>query len=262
MARRTTDIAALRRLSAAQSSLSSSPSRPAAVPIPLGAAIDRALPGGGLARGALHEVAGAGEESEHGGVACLFVAGCLAPLDGVVLWIGLPPLVYPPALAGAGLHPDRVIYAEAARPTEVLLAMEDSLRHAGLAGVVGELPGRLSLTASRRLQLAAEASGVPAFLLRRTRRSDGSGQGAQILAEPCAAVTRWRLASLPSPPPVPEAPEVRGLARARWRLDLVRCRGAAPASWIVEAADAQGRLGVLADLEDRPAVPRVGRRAA
>ncbi len=42
--------------------------------------------------------------------------------------------------------------------------MEEGLRHGGLAGVVGELV-RLPLTPSRRLQLAAEASGVIAFQL-------------------------------------------------------------------------------------------------
>jgi protein ImuA len=236
-------------------------------PIRLGAAIDRALPGGGLARGGLHEVAGAGPEVEHAASACLFVAAALADAvahagaeagaPGVVLWVAPGTGVYPPALAAAGLHPDRVIYAEAGRPAGVLLAMEDALRHAGLAGVVGELSGRLSLTASRRLQLAAEASGVPAFLLRRSRRFDDPA-----LAEPCAAVTRWRLTSLPSAPPLPEAPWVRGLGRSRWRLDLIRCRGAEPATWMVEAPDAQGRLGVPAPFSDRPAAPGVARRVA
>ena len=57
-----------------------------------------------------------------------------------------------------------------ARPgkiADVLPAMEQGLRHGGLAGVVGELV-RLPLTPSRRLQLAAEASGVIAFALRRS----------------------------------------------------------------------------------------------
>jgi len=48
----------------------------------------------------------------------------------------------------------------------VLLAMEEGLRHADLAAVVCEMSGRFGLTASRRLQLAAEASGVTAFALR------------------------------------------------------------------------------------------------
>ena len=65
-----------------------------------------------------------------------------------------------------------------------------------LAAVVGEI-GRLPMVAGRRLQLAAERSGVTALLLRRWRN------GAEAAAErdrPSAAVTRWRIASLPSLP--------------------------------------------------------------
>ncbi len=176
--------------------------------------LDAALPGGGLARGALHEVAGSGPEVEHAAAAALFVGGILARLPGPpVLWVLQQADLFAPALAGVGLHPDRVIYAVAERPATVLLALEDALRAPGLAGVVGELFGRLTLTASRRLQLASEAVGVPAFVLRRSRRHDDP-----VLAEPCAAFTRWRVGALPSAPPLPDAPEVPGLGRARWRL--------------------------------------------
>ncbi|MBV9776936.1 MAG: damage-inducible mutagenesis protein [Acetobacteraceae bacterium] len=209
------------------------------------AVIDRALPGGGLALGALHEVAGAGPEVEHGAAAALFAAGLLARLRGPVLWALAQPDLFAPALAAVGLSPRRVVYVEAG--AAVLLAMEEGLRQKGLAGVVGEV-GRLGLTPSRRLQLAAEASGALALALRRSRRFDDPA-----LDEPSAAVTRWRVASLPSPPPLPEAPDTPGLARARWRLDLVRARGGEPGSWIVEACDAKGRLALAAGLDDRPA---------
>lgn len=49
--------------------------------------LDAALPGGGLALGALHEVAGTGTDIEHGSAAALFAAGCLARLPGIVLWV-------------------------------------------------------------------------------------------------------------------------------------------------------------------------------
>ena len=49
--------------------------------LPFGiAAIDRVLPGGGLARGALHEILGAGGEEEDGAVAAAFAAGILGRL--------------------------------------------------------------------------------------------------------------------------------------------------------------------------------------
>ena len=220
-------------------------------------ALDGALPGGGLALGSLHEVAGSGPDVEHGAAAALFIAGTLARLSGTVLWAVERHDLFAPALAGVGLAPGRVLYVEAGRSTAVLLVMEEGLRHRGLAGIVGEVSGRLTLTASRRLQLAAEASGVVAFALRRSRR-----HGDPALTEPSAAVTRWRVGALPSGPALPFAPEVPGLGRARWRLDLVRCRGGEPRTWIVEACDAQGRLGVAAELGHRQAAPGEQRRAS
>jgi protein ImuA len=106
------------------------------------------------------------------------------------------------------------------------------------------------MTASRRLQLAAEKSGVLALALRRTGAA---------LADPTAAVSRWRVAALPSTP-LP----VAGLGRPRWRIELTRCRaGGEPATWIAEGCDAQGRLGLVADLADRsPAADEPRRRAA
>jgi protein ImuA len=210
-------------------------------------AIDARLPGGGLAVGALHEVAGVGPDIEHGAAVALMVAGVLARLPGAVLWVLEQPDLFAPALDAVGLAPDRVIYAEAGRPRAVLLAMEEGLHHAGLAGVVGELSGRLTLTASRRLQLAAEQSGVTCFALRRPR------SGADIFTEPIAAVTRWRVSVLPSPLPLAHAPDTPGLSCPRWHVELVRCRGGEPASWIVEAPDATGCLGLPADLVNRPA---------
>jgi protein ImuA len=204
-------------------------------------AVDSHLPWGGLPLGTLHEFAEGGLEAEHVAAATLFIGGCLARLKGSVLWCLRGRDLFAPALASVGLHPDRVIYVETWKDGEVLPAMEEALRHGGLAGVVGEV-AHLSLVASRRLQLAAESSGVPAFALRRWR-NDAERASA---SEPNAAFTRWRIAPAPSsPPPVP------GLARARWRVDLLRCRGAEPHSWILEACDAKGRLAFPADVSDR-----------
>ena len=226
----------------------------AGVCLPFGLpAIDRHLPGGGLAAGALHVVTGDAHGLEHATAATLLVAGLLARGHGAVFWALEHRDLFAPGLAAVGLHPDRVIFAEAGRA--VPLAMEEALHHAGLAAVVGEVRG-LGLTASRRLQLAAEGSGVPVFALRRSRNASDPA-----LTEPNAAVTRWRVAALPSPPAFAHAPHVPGLARARWRLDLLRCRGGATATWIVEACDAQGHLALAADSGNRQAAAP-SRRAA
>ena len=51
--------------------------------LPFGiAAIDRALPGGGLARGALHEILGLGGDEEDGALAASFVSFILGRLTG------------------------------------------------------------------------------------------------------------------------------------------------------------------------------------
>ena len=117
--------------------------RPRGLALSLGPSIDAALPGGGLPLGALHEAAGAGPDTEHGAAAALFVAGILGRQQGAVLWVVEHADLFAPGLAGAGLHPDRVIYAEAGKPDAVLQAMEEGLRQPGLAGVVGEIGGRL-----------------------------------------------------------------------------------------------------------------------
>jgi len=219
--------------------------------------VDDHLPGGGLALGALHEVANGGPDIEHGAAAMLLAAGILARLPGQVLWVLERPDLFAPGLDAVGLPADRVIYAEAGKATTVLLTIAEGLRHAGLAGVVGELSGRLTLTASRRLQLAAEQSGATCFVLRRRR-----GYDVALLSEPTAAATRWRVTARPSRPLLVHSPQTPGLARPRWRLDLVRCRGGESASWIVEASDATGHLGFLADLADGPVAAPAERRRA
>ncbi len=203
--------------------------------------LDACLPEGGLAAGALHEIAGGGPDALQAASAALFAAGILARVPRTILWCTPCTDLFVPGLACAGLHPDRVIHARAADEKAVLVVMEEALRHPGLSAVVGELTA-LPMTASRRLVLAAEKSGVMALALR--RRREGRPEDAGLTA----AATRWRVTPLPSTP-LP----VQGIGRARWQVELTRCRGAAPQSWIMEACDAQGRLAVPAELADRPA---------
>jgi protein ImuA len=207
-------------------------------------AIDQALPTGGIRFGALHEAASAGPDTEHAAAATLFIAGILARMDGPILWVLRQADLFAPGLAGVGLNPDRIVFAEAGK--QVLAVMEEGLRHSGLAAVVAEHTGRLSLVASRRLQLAAEQIGILAVLIRRSRSFEDP-----VLNEPTAAVTRWRIAALPSPPALPHAPDTPGLGRVQWQLDLTRCRGAEPGSWVVEACDATGHLGLVSDTAKR-----------
>jgi protein ImuA len=74
--------------------------------------------------------------------------------------------LFAPAIAQAGLLPNRVIYIDAGDEQSVLACFEEGLRHGELGAVVAEV-AKLSMTASRRLQLAAEGSGVIGIAIRR-----------------------------------------------------------------------------------------------
>ena len=211
--------------------------------------IDGHLPEGGLALASLHEVSGDGMAGEA--AASLFAAGIAARTRGPVLWCLTRADLFAPALQQAGLAPGRVVHVEAGDEKSLLLCFEEGLRHGGLGAVVAEI-ARLPMTAARRLQLAAEAGGTLALALRRRHRA-----GADPYAEPSAAVTRWRVSPLPS-----VALPVPGIGRARWRLELVRCRAGEAAEFEVEAADAEGRIAFSPPLADRAPQPGAGRLRA
>jgi protein ImuA len=127
-------------------------------------------------------------------VAALFTAGIAARTRGKVLWCITRQDLFAPALAQAGLVPDRVIYVEAGDEKSVL-CFEEGLRHGGLGAVVAEV-ARLSMTASRRLQLAAEGSGTIGLAIRRWRRPAEAAD----FGQPTASITRWRITALPATP--------------------------------------------------------------
>jgi protein ImuA len=202
------------------------------------AAVDGRIAGGGLMVKGLHEVAGASAELGDDAAATLFLAGLAArrsrSVAGTVLWALSRRDLFAPGLALAGLTPDRLLYAECRNDEEVLAVMEEGLRHGGLSAVVGEV-GRCGQAPARRLQLAAEEGGTMALMLRRWRKA-----GRDPLSELSPAVTRWRIGCAPSVP-LP----VAGVGRACWRVELARQRGGEGASWILEAANGEGRFALF-----------------
>ena len=214
--------------------------------------LDRRVPGGGLSFGALHEVAGGGNGTVDGAAAALFVAGIAARTTRKILWCLNRRDLFEPGLAQTGLKPDRVIYLEGGDDRTVLACFEEGLRHGGLALAVGEV-ARLPMAISRRLQLAAEASGTMGIALRRWRRQ----AEASDFGQPTAAVTRWRISVLPSSPlPVP------GVGRSRWLVELVRARAGESADFELEACDDKGHLRLPADLRNRSDQAAGRRRSA
>ena len=192
-----------------------------------------ALEGSGSRSGALHEVIADTPGAATG--FCLALAARLARAGGAVLWCEHPALdsgrLYPPGLLAYGLDPGRLIVVRARKDTDALWAMEEALRCRGLAAVVGELR-TVSLAASRRLQLAAEAGGVTALVLR----------ARDARPAPSAALTRWRVSAT--------------------HAELVRCRGQAGQEWVKEWRDATGDFAVAAPVRHRPDLPHAGRAAA
>jgi len=217
---------------------------------PLGApVIDEALPWGGLPRGALHEIAGVAERDLAAQSFAAVLLGLLARENHgghggrPVLWIAPDEGPYAPALPGFGLDPAQVTVVRARRPADALWALEEAVRCPALAAVLAEGP-RPDFAQSRRLQLAAGESGVTPLLLQPTLDPLPSS----------AAVTRWRVASAAS---APDGPDAETVGPARWRLDLLRCRGGRPRHWLVEWNHETSclktyRLAVAADARDRP----------
>jgi protein ImuA len=148
--------------------------------------IDDAL-GGGLARAVFHEVDACGESALTAATQFVLGLACRAQEPRAVVWIaedmglrenGAP---YGPGLDEFGLLPERLVRVAAAKPRDVLWAMEEALRCRAVGAVIGEIRGdRLDLVASRRLSLAAGHRDVCAFLLRTAPGTDAS-----------AAATRW-----------------------------------------------------------------------
>lgn len=221
--------------------------------LPLGPALlDAHLPGGGLPLAGLHEIAGERAEWDDGAAAGFTLAlltKLAAALPGPILWVASRLDLYAPGLCGFGLAPQRLLLTRAGGDAEVFWALEEGLRSGALAAVVGEV-GDLERTASRRLQLAAEAAERPCLLLRRRLYARRQTEG------PSAALTRWRVAPLSSEAEAPAEAAQRLFGRPRWRAELLRCRGAAPADFLVEWDDAAGDFALAAAFRDGPLVAR------
>lgn len=184
--------------------------------------------GGGLAKGALHELCA--QPGDHA-TACAFSLMLALRIQAErkpILWVRedkcerMSGTVYGPGLLEIGANPDNVILVQAPDTLSALRAGADIVGCMGLGAAIIEpfsAAKALDLTASRKLVLAAEKSGVTAFVLRES--------GAPIAS---AAATRWQVAAAPSRILPGEAPGHTAIA-----LELVRHRGGiSPFSCILE----------------------------
>src|SRR6478736_6612794 len=158
--------------------------------------VDHALKGG-LARAAVHEVFC---EGRQGAAATGFVTGLAGRVTTrkPLLWVRQDfseletGALSMSGLAELGLDPRHVVMVRAADVESALRTSADALACDALGAVVLELWGetrQFDLVASRKLTLAAQASGVTGLMLR---------MAAQPL--PSTAETRWMLRAAHSPP--------------------------------------------------------------
>ncbi|MEQ1647061.1 MAG: hypothetical protein ABL898_00625 [Hyphomicrobiaceae bacterium] len=99
--------------------------------------------------------------------------------------------LYGSGLMRLGLDPARLIIARLRTQLDILRAGHEATRCSAVGVVIIEIETPIDLTASRRLKLAAEASGVAVILLRATC-------GSVVL--PNAAQMRWRVGAASSYP--------------------------------------------------------------
>ena len=181
--------------------------------------MEQAFPGGIFPLAGVHEFLCNTPETKAASSG--FIAGIASSLvqkEGVVIWIGPSRNLFPPALKAFGIQPHNVIFINVKREQELLWVMEETLKCAGLAAVVGEMK-YLSFTTSRRLQLAVEGSGVSGFILR-----------SSVEKAATACITRWQVKPLASD----GGNGMPGLGFPRWNIDLLKVRNGTPGSWQME----------------------------
>ncbi len=210
-------------------------------------AIDTVL-GGGFIRGALHEIAAAGEA--HLPAAAGFASGVArrsAAPSPRLFWItedmGLVESGAPhgAGLDAFGLAPERLVMVSTAHRRDLLWAMEEALHCRTIDAVIGEIrTGGIDSVAVRRLSLAAAESGALALLLRATPPSDAS-----------TAATRWIVGAAPSA-------AAHGSDAPRYAAQLVRNRRGPVGSWILEWSDSDEQL-ILATHAQSVAAPAFDR---
>jgi len=153
-----------------------------------------------------------------------FIAAIVAAFmksDMVCIWISKSPHLFPPSLTALGITPDRIIFIRLKREVDVLWALEEALKCEGIAAVIGELKD-ISLTASRRFQLAVEKSHVTGIIIRQYPRDLNTN----------ACTARWNI----SPRPSELQERMPGIGYPRWNVELQKVRNGKPGVWLLEHA--------------------------
>lgn len=182
--------------------------------------ITRSFPNGIFPTGAIHELlTEAAEQTAASGGFMVALLAALMQKGGACLWISTSRRFFPPALKAFGVEPDRFIFIDLHREKDVLWAMEECLKCAGVAAVIADL-AEISFTQSRRLQLAVEQSCVTGFILRTNPRK----------LNQIASAAQWRITPLPSQ----LEEDMPGVGFPRWQVELLKVRNGHPGKWNFE----------------------------
>ncbi|MBM3999323.1 MAG: hypothetical protein FJ297_07260 [Planctomycetes bacterium] len=205
-------------------------------------ALDRLLPLGGFVRGALAEFWG---ETGGGAATLALVAAREAGRSGrpIVIVDGCRSF-YPPAAFGWGIEPRGLLVVRPADARDALWAADQILRCSAVSAAWISID-RLDSRSFRRLQLAAESSGTPGFLVRCSNRDppsvDGASGGSPRAArrdEPSWADVRLRIVPIASDQSAMILSPVR-----RFEVQLARCRhGRAGGKVVLELDEVTGDL--------------------
>jgi len=182
--------------------------------------IEVAFPNAIFPVGCMHEFLSTSQEntaSTNGFIAALLSK--LMQLQGAAIWISTSCTLFPSALKGFNIDPDKIIFVDLKKEKDVLYTIEEALKCNRITSVIGEIKN-ISFKESRRLQLAAEQSRVTGFLIRNQHR----------IINTIACVSRWRITSLRS-----ELSEgVPGVGFPRWNVELLKVRNGKPGNWKIE----------------------------
>lgn len=182
--------------------------------------IETAFPYGTFPTGAVHEfVSQTPVQSAATSGFLAVLLGRLMKDEGFCLWIGRGRTLFPPALNYFGVLPHKVIFVDIKKEKDLLWAVEEAFKCSALSAVVGEVK-ELTLTESRRLQLALEKSKVTGLLHRINPR----------ITSAVASVCRWQI----SPLPTIVTDGLPGLGMPSWEVNILKVRNGEPGSWQVQ----------------------------
>ena len=181
--------------------------------------INDAFPNGVFPFSALHEFFCFNQEEVTSSSA--FITALLSSRfrnGATMVWISSTNKIFPPALKWFGIEPHQVLFLNIKKEKDISWAINEALTCSSLSAVVGEMP-EMSITASRRFQLAIEDAGVGCFILRKNPKN--------LLT---TAVSRWHIQPLPTK----TKDRLPGLGHPRWQVTLLKVRNGKTGTWNIE----------------------------